>query len=174
VPGTRRRPEVAILVVDDDCYVRDLVGRILEAGDARVVRAADATAARTAAAEQAFSLAIVNVGLPEGCDYGYTLAADLRGIQAERGQPLPVVALTAQVPDLAAVAASGIVAIVQKPFRIALLQQVVERHLDRCPGPPDTRVIAAARAPTGRAGRSATPLASRSRQPAPSGALDGA
>jgi DNA-binding response OmpR family regulator len=101
------------------------------------VKAADADAARNAAAEQAFRLAIVDIGWPEGV-CGYTLAADLRAIHAERGYALPVVALTPQVPDAAAMASAGIVAAVRKPFRIAELQAVVERHLDHNGTPTTT------------------------------------
>jgi DNA-binding response OmpR family regulator len=120
-----------ILIVDDDAYVLDLVARVLKPVGARLVPATSAAAARTIAASEALSLAIVDIGLREGGGYGYLLAAELREIQGATGRNLTVIALTGQMPDEAAVATAGIAATVMKPFQLAEFRALVSEHLAR-------------------------------------------
>ena len=115
--------------MDDDLYVLDLVSRVLKPLGARLVGATSAADARAVAASQPLALAIVDIGLREGGGYGYTLAADLREIQARAGHALTVIALTGQVPDDAAVAKAGIAAAVMKPFQLAEFRALVADHL---------------------------------------------
>ncbi len=128
---SRARTRPAILVVDDDTYVLDLVSRVLKPLGARLVVATNATEARDAARSEPLALAIVDIGLREGGGYGYTLAADLRDIQAQAGHQLTVIALTGQVPDSASIAASGIAATVMKPFQLAEFRAQVAGYLSR-------------------------------------------
>ena len=126
---TRPRQRPVILIVDDDGYVLDLVARVLKPINARLVPATSAAAARIIAGEEALALAIVDIGLREGGEYGYRLSAELRAIQAATGRNLTVIALTGQMPDPEAVAAAGITATVGKPFQLAEFRALVSAHL---------------------------------------------
>jgi len=128
---SRFRARPIILIVDDDTYVLDLVARVLKPVGATLIAATNAADARAIAGAERLALAIVDIGLHEGGMYGYTLAAELREIQAAAGNVLPVIALTGQVPDETAVAASGISATVMKPFQLAEFRALVAEHLSR-------------------------------------------
>jgi CheY-like chemotaxis protein len=140
VSRVRARP--AVLIVDDDEYVLDLVSRVLRPLGARLLSATSADDARAIATEEQLGLAVVDIGLREGGGYGYTLSAELRAIQAGMGHTLTVIALTGQVPDAAAVEAAGITAWVMKPFGLVEFRSLVAEHLARttdedAPTPPN-------------------------------------
>jgi PAS domain S-box-containing protein len=84
---------VAVLVVDDEPDVLDLIARVLGEAGAEVVQAAGATAALAALQARAPQLVISDIGLPE-MD-GYELLRNIRRLATGGGAPLPVMALTA-------------------------------------------------------------------------------
>jgi DNA-binding response OmpR family regulator len=126
---TRARTRPTILIVDDDRYVLDLVSRVLRPLGATLLPATDAEAARNAARSERLALAVVDIGLREGGHFGYALAAELRAIQAETGHELPVIALTGQVPDVAAATQAGITTTVMKPFGLVEFRALVAGQL---------------------------------------------
>ena len=126
---TRQRARPTILIVDDDSYVLELVSRVLKPLGATLLFATSAEHAREIAGSERLALAIVDIGLREGGLYGYTLSAELRALQATAGTQLPVIALTGQVPDEAAVATAGITASVMKPFGLVEFRTLVAGQL---------------------------------------------
>ncbi len=78
-----------ILLVDDDNVLRDVLGRVLTRDGYNVVPAAGVAEALELAGEHTFSLALVDLSLPDGDGVG--LAESLRERQAE----LPLILMTA-------------------------------------------------------------------------------
>lgn len=87
-----------LLIVDDDPFALDFLGRLLEA-DHRVVRCNGGAEALAALDGEAFDLLITDLGMPEPDGFA------LLGAAQERVPPLPVIVLTAADDARAAVRA---------------------------------------------------------------------
>lgn len=94
-----------VLVVDDAVDTLELIEFILKQCKAQVTTATSAAEAfeaitqsgRYAIAKSAPDILISDIGMPE--EDGYSLIARIRAIEAERGTPLPAIALTAFARD---------------------------------------------------------------------------
>lgn len=103
------QPETTLLLVEDDEHVRVTFGAILESAGFDVTEAATLAQARQAIARQAFSVAVLDLDLPDG--KGRELIADLRRtypgvaiaiLSGEAPQPIPgvdVYLVKATAPD---------------------------------------------------------------------------
>ena len=111
----------AILVVDDEGPIQQLISRILERQGHRVITCGDAAAAL--AVTEDFDLLIVDFVLPNM--NGRDLTAELR----KRRPNLPVILMSGYLPspDLAPPAPS---AFMQKPMRSGVIVETVTKMLD--------------------------------------------
>jgi signal transduction histidine kinase/CheY-like chemotaxis protein len=91
--ASRTLQALAILVVDDDTDVRELLKKVLETGGAEVELAASAEEALAAFDERPWQLLISDIGMPR-VD-GYELIRRIREREALRGGSIPAIALTA-------------------------------------------------------------------------------
>jgi PAS domain S-box-containing protein len=82
-----------VLVVDDQPDARDLIGRVLEACEARVTTAADAEEGLRLAESARPDVLISDIGMP-GTD-GFELVRRVRALGADQGGRVPAIALTA-------------------------------------------------------------------------------
>jgi DNA-binding response OmpR family regulator len=123
-PGNRGQP--VILIVDDDEYVYGAVRAVLRRTGATVVRASSAAEGVELARTAAPSLAILDVGLPDGD--GYEVARTLRSDPAI-GDPR-IIILTGHAPDPSAADAAHVDAVIGKPFRLHEFLATVERLLN--------------------------------------------
>ncbi len=116
-----------MLVVEDEPALLQLIGRTLEVSGFTVRRAATATAAVVAVADQPPDLAVVDVMLPDGS--GFDLIHRLRDVRPD----LAVVLLTARdgVEDRLTGFAVGADDYVTKPFAVAELVARVNAVLRR-------------------------------------------
>ncbi len=122
-----------ILLVEDEIAIADTVAYALRAEGHAVVHCMTAGAALQAAADNAFELAILDVGLPDLG--GFALCRELRA----RG-PLPVIFLTAQDTEADRVLgfALGADDFVPKPFSLRELVARVRAVLRRASQVPTT------------------------------------
>ena len=116
----------AVLVVDDEPAVRELVVGVLSDEGYEVVEAVDGAEAIQALDTQRppaghLSVVLLDMMLPR-----VDGAAVLRHL-TERGDSVPVVAMSASPQHLAVAAASGAQVTLAKPFDLAELLTVVER-----------------------------------------------
>jgi signal transduction histidine kinase/ActR/RegA family two-component response regulator len=84
---------VRVLAVDDDADARYLLTNVLEKCGAKVRTCSSVREALAALEEDTPDILISDIGMPE--ESGYELIKELRAREAERGQRLPAVALTA-------------------------------------------------------------------------------
>jgi DNA-binding response OmpR family regulator len=128
---------LAILVVDDDPPLRDMLRRSFEREGHAVTAVADGNTALVAAAEQPFDVVLLDVALGSGPS-GYDVARLLRA----RRDIVPIIMLTAL--DSEADAVQGLEAgaddYVTKPFGLAELRSRIRAVLRRTQG----RVVAGA------------------------------
>ena len=117
--------DTTILLVDDDEYIRRTVRAILRRVGARIVEAGSANEALALAAQHGPSLAIVDLGLPDGD--GYELVTQLRAALGRSS--LGIIILTGQAPDDEALRASGADVLVLKPFRLHEFREAVLAQL---------------------------------------------
>ena len=126
-----------VLLVEDDAHLRDGLTELLTRQGLRVTAAATASQADRLMAQEAFDLAVLDVGLPD--DDGVSLCRRWR----DRGQALPVLFLTARDEEMDVVRGleGGGDDYVAKPFRMlellsrirALLRRIIldeQRHIE--------------------------------------------
>jgi putative two-component system response regulator len=118
----------AILVLDDEPGVREVVARCLEAEGWHVLRAADLGEARAHLAERHVLLALLDVTLPDG-ESGLDLLAELRASQP----PVDAVMLTATAEADVAIEALRLGAwdFLAKPFALDVLRATVHRAVEQ-------------------------------------------
>jgi two-component system phosphate regulon response regulator OmpR len=124
-----------ILVVDDDARLRALLQRFLTEQGFRVSSAENAAAARTALAEMAFDLLVLDVMMPG--ETGLELTSALR----QQGQDVPILMLTANgaPDDRIAGLESGVDDYLAKPFdprELALRIRTILRRTAPAPATP--------------------------------------
>jgi len=127
-PGQRLR--VRLLVVDDEDFVRDLLGEILEGEHCDVYLAADGTQALAAFKEMEFDGVFTDVGMP-GMS-GWELAREIR--QINKRIPIAVITGWGEAVGSHEQKAAGVDWIVAKPFtadRIAELVRDIQRPRPR-------------------------------------------
>jgi PAS domain S-box-containing protein len=83
----------SVLIVEDDADGRALLARIVESRGARTQCAANGREALELLARERFDILLSDIGLPE-LD-GYELMARVRQLDADRGGPIPAIAITA-------------------------------------------------------------------------------
>jgi len=117
-PGAR---SLALLLVEDDPLVAEVVAGLLRARGHRVSHVAHALAALTELAMERFDVALFDLDLP-GMD-GLALARELRA----QGQTLPLVAITARADAQARpqAMAAGFDGFVRKPVTHAMLSELL-------------------------------------------------
>jgi len=106
---------VRVLVVDDDVDARELVTRVLEQHEARVMAVPSARAALSALEGWAADVLVSDIGMPE--ESGYAMIRTIRRLAPERGGTIPALALTAYAgaDDIKRAFAAGFQAHVAKP-----------------------------------------------------------
>jgi signal transduction histidine kinase/CheY-like chemotaxis protein len=119
--GGRARTPLSLLLVEDDAVVADVVRGLLERQGHRVVHAPHGLAALAELDAGSFDLALLDLDLP-GID-GLALARLVRA----RGQPLPMLALTARAdPDAEPAArAAGMAGFLRKPVTGEMLAEAI-------------------------------------------------
>jgi CheY-like chemotaxis protein len=121
---------VRLLVVDDEDFVRDLLGEILEGEHCDVYLAADGTQALAAFKEMEFDGVFTDVGMP-GMS-GWELAREIR--QINKRIPIAVITGWGEAVGSHEQKAAGVDWIVAKPFtadRIAELVRDIQRPRPR-------------------------------------------
>ncbi len=126
----RRYPGVRILVVDDSAVNREVARETLERLGAEVELADDGLIAVERVSQDRFDLVLMDGSMP-GLD-GFQATEQIRRMEAATGRaPALIYALTAHVIGSAADAwrSAGMDGVVHKPFTLADLAAVLERHL---------------------------------------------
>ena len=115
------------MLVEDDAHLRDGLTELLTREGMRVTAAATASQADRLMAQEAFDLAVLDVGLPD--DDGVSLCRRWR----DRGQALPVLFLTARDEEMDVVRGleAGGDDYVAKPFRMLELLSRIRALLRR-------------------------------------------
>ena len=105
-----------ILIVDDEADARDLLATILEQSGAQVTAVASADEALTSLSQLKANVLVSDIAMPN-VD-GYTLIRQIRSLEAERGEHIPAVALTAYARESDRIAAleAGFQVHLSKPF----------------------------------------------------------
>jgi CheY-like chemotaxis protein len=125
---------LTILVVDDEPDSRELIRRVLEDCEARVITAASADEAIQELAQHAPDVLVSDIGMP-GED-GYSLMRRIRAMESEIGA-IPAIALTAyaRIEDRVKAIHSGYQLHLSKPVErielVAMIQSVVGRPYGR-------------------------------------------
>src|SRR5512140_2253880 len=119
--------EKVIFYIEDNIDNRTLIRRILSAEGYQVVEAGNAKEALETLKSLRPDIILMDINMPE-VD-GYTLTAQIRGIDGF--ESLPIVALTANVMrgDRERSLEAGCDGYIQKPIDIDLLPQQIERYL---------------------------------------------
>lgn len=131
--GQVASPRLAILLVEDDPLVAEVVGDLLRRQGHRVRHAGDGLAALADLASSPCDIALIDLDLP-GID-GLQLA---RMIRAQRGGALPLLAVTARAmgDEEALAAAAGMDGLLRKPVTAAGLEAAIRGALARRATPP--------------------------------------
>jgi DNA-binding NtrC family response regulator len=122
-----------IVVVDDDPLMRDMMRRILESLDYEVSVAASARAAISSISERRPEVVLTDVYMPDGD--GLELLNWIRS----QPDPIPVVVMSgsgaSEFDALAAAKSLGATNVIEKPFRLAQVVEMVDRARRRPLGP---------------------------------------
>jgi PAS domain S-box-containing protein len=124
-----------VLVVDDDPDSRDLVGKILQDGQADVSTADSVAEALAALQRDRFDVLISDIGMP--AEDGYSLLQRIRALELPGNGHLPAVALTAlaRAADRTRAINAGFDLHLTKPIEPGALRAAVARVAGRTPGP---------------------------------------
>ena len=128
----------AVLVVDDDDDLRNMLHRMLASLDYRVESVSDAGAAIASISAQPPDIILTDIYMPAGD--GFELLNWLRSNE----KAIPVVAMSGSgsVPNrydqLTVAEHLGAVAVIDKPFRQSLLVETLDRILGNRGAPPRT------------------------------------
>jgi DNA-binding response OmpR family regulator len=112
-------PVMAILLVDDEAPLREILARALTARGHRVDQAATYREAFAAATAMNFDLLLVDIYLPDAT--GWDLLHDLRST----GRSIPAIVLSAIPPSTSRVREFGPLAVLHKPFPMEALLRLV-------------------------------------------------
>jgi len=124
--GSSRSPE-AILVVDDEADVLDVVGDSLETGGYKVLKTTDPFKALDLARGSTIDLLLTDVVMPRM--HGVKLADEFRAIRPDAKVLFMSAYVTAEVEDHGAVLVPG-VSLLVKPFALPVLHDRVRSALD--------------------------------------------
>jgi CheY-like chemotaxis protein len=117
-----------VLVVEDEPAVRLVITRSLVARGYDVESVSDGANALRALAGQPVDLVVLDVNLPDKT--GWDVA---RYIRQEIGPDLPIVVISAVTPRVARLREHGVAGVLQKPFPMESLLQLVARHTGQAP-----------------------------------------
>ena len=123
------RPAHKILLAEDNAVNQKLVSRILEKSGHEVAVAADGRLALEALNNDHFDLVLMDIQMPE-MD-GFEATSQLRRLEEETGEHLPVIALTAHAMegDQERCLEAGMDAYVSKPVQVDNLLETIDRLL---------------------------------------------
>jgi PAS domain S-box-containing protein len=121
---------ISILVVEDDVDSRDAIATFLEISGAIVTAVSSVKEALERYERNSFRVIVTDLGMP-GAD-GFSLASEVRRMDAARGRRTPLIALTGFVgaKDRSEVLKAGFAAHLEKPVNFALLVEQI-RSLTR-------------------------------------------
>jgi PAS domain S-box-containing protein len=116
-----------VLIVDDEADARDLLTTILEHSGAQVTAAASAAEALNVLSQLKADVLVSDIAMPNSD--GYALIRQVRAMEAEKGEHIPAVALTAYAreSDRTSALEAGFHVHVSKPFDPDELVNVVAR-----------------------------------------------
>jgi len=119
-----------ILLVDDSVMARHMISRTLnKMGIVNIVEADDGQIAAQAIRQQTFDLVITDYNMPE-MD-GHELLKFIRHESDQRDVPVLMVTTEGDESKLSAVQHEGIAAIIDKPFDVASVKQLIESIFSR-------------------------------------------
>ena len=124
------RMDPSVLVVEDEPAVRLVIARSLAARGYLVEATGDAASAMRFLAGQHPDLVVLDVNLPD--QTGWDVA---RFIRREIGPDLPIVVISAVTPRVARLREHGVAGVLQKPFPMDSLLQLVARLTGQAPMP---------------------------------------
>ncbi len=117
-----------ILVVEDDAYIRELLGLELRAQGFEAVLARDAVAAISVARKEKPDLVLLDLGLPGGD--GFLVMERFKALNAVMHTPIIVVTGEDELAVIDRVVAAGVTAVIKKPFEagdvVAMIRRVLE------------------------------------------------
>jgi len=121
-PGVAHRPTRTALIAEDSITARIFLARLLARLDFDVCTVDTAAALRAELERGAWSLACVDIELPDEAGTAF-----LAGLVARHGERTPFVALVRDLDDRVAARRAGIERMLRKPFDTAELEQVLAR-----------------------------------------------
>jgi CheY-like chemotaxis protein len=124
VPRAPTPSDMRVLIVDDNEDAADMLAEMLDAQGCRVKVAYDALAALRIAAEQAFDVGLVDIGLP--VMDGYELAGKLRELRHLQNLSLVAVTGYGQAADRERALAAGFAEHLVKPLDFSQLQRFID------------------------------------------------
>jgi two-component system, sensor histidine kinase and response regulator len=133
-PGSLRRPELRILLAEDNAVNQHVVTRILERAGHAVSLAQNGRQAVDLCARESFDVVLMDVQMPDLS--GFEATAAIRG--AERGRSTPIIALTAHAMtgDRERCLAAGMDDYLSKPIHASALLEMIEKYQSRRPARP--------------------------------------
>lgn len=124
VPRAPTPSDMRVLIVDDNEDAADMLAEMLDAQGCRVKVAYDALAALRIAAEQAFDVGLLDIGLP--VMDGYELAGKLRELRHLQNLSLVAVTGYGQAADRERALAAGFAEHLVKPLDFSQLQRFID------------------------------------------------
>jgi signal transduction histidine kinase/CheY-like chemotaxis protein len=140
LPTTNLMKPMRLLVVDDEDFVRDLLGEILEAEDCLVELAQDGTEALALFREQEFDGVFTDVGMP-GMS-GWELAREIR--QLNKHVPIAIITGWGELVGSNEQRAAGVDWVIAKPFTAERIADLVREINGRTAARQDKLATAAA------------------------------
>lgn len=134
-PQQGRLASLSVLVVEDHPQNRFVIERQLSTLGYTVVLVEDGRSALECVRTTAFDVLLLDCNLPD-ID-GYTVASMIRKYEADSGQHLPIIAISALVgaEHIEACLVAGIDGVLSKPLRLNELQATIEMWCDIKPSP---------------------------------------
>ncbi|RYZ06143.1 MAG: response regulator [Myxococcales bacterium] len=124
LPRAPAASDMRVLIVDDNEDAADMLAEMLDAQGCRVKVAYDALAALRIAAEQAFDIGLLDIGLP--VMDGYELAGKLRELRHLQNVSLVAVTGYGQAADRERAIAAGFAEHLVKPLDFTQLQRFID------------------------------------------------
>ena len=117
----------SLLVVDDDRAVREAITRVLEAEDYKVSSAACSQDAFRHFSENKIDIVLLDLSL--GQEEGWEIFRALK----KRQPNLPIIVISARADELAHSSVNDVSGVLEKPFDVPLLLNLLKQVSDRAP-----------------------------------------